>query len=311
MNIEEIQKKLICECGFQAKSTTHLQRHKQHCKIWKKFKIQQEEKARQEKESRRLPNGMFICENPECSKEHDGSYGSGRFCSKTCVQKFASQQSIKSRKEHHFARKASRAKFGTWKCKSCDFVGSTRYELQQHHKQYPDHRLFGSALKGLTKEICPQIAKASDKLKNRYATGELIPFFKGKHHTEESKKKLSSSMKKAHAEGRAYCWVPNQEASFPEIYFQELFKKENIDLKYHLQVSRYQLDFYNEEKMFYVEIDGEQHYRSEDRIQHDKDRRNYLRSIGWTEYRIRWSNWQKLSYENKHKIVEDIRNKLL
>ena len=24
----------------------------------------------------------YICENPRCGKEHDGSYGSGRFCSK-------------------------------------------------------------------------------------------------------------------------------------------------------------------------------------------------------------------------------------
>jgi hypothetical protein len=30
----------------------------------------------------RLPNGMFKCEY--CGKEHDGSYGSGRFCSNHC-----------------------------------------------------------------------------------------------------------------------------------------------------------------------------------------------------------------------------------
>ena len=37
------------------------------------------------RESKRLPNGLFKCENPDCSNEHDGSYGSGRFCSKKCV----------------------------------------------------------------------------------------------------------------------------------------------------------------------------------------------------------------------------------
>jgi len=29
---------------------------------------------------------LHICEN--CGKEHDGSYGSGRFCSKSCKMSF-------------------------------------------------------------------------------------------------------------------------------------------------------------------------------------------------------------------------------
>lgn len=40
--------------------------------------------------SKRLPNGMFKCENPDCGKEHDGSYGSGRYCSKKCMNHGAS-----------------------------------------------------------------------------------------------------------------------------------------------------------------------------------------------------------------------------
>jgi len=31
-----------------------------------------------------LVNKNMKCENPRCSKEHDGSYGSGRFCSDHC-----------------------------------------------------------------------------------------------------------------------------------------------------------------------------------------------------------------------------------
>lgn len=31
---------------------------------------------------------MFKCENPNCNKEHNGSYGSGRFCSKECRIKY-------------------------------------------------------------------------------------------------------------------------------------------------------------------------------------------------------------------------------
>lgn len=34
----------------------------------------------------------FVCENPKCQKEHDGKYGSGRFCSEHCKQQFISNK---------------------------------------------------------------------------------------------------------------------------------------------------------------------------------------------------------------------------
>lgn len=38
----------------------------------------------------------MICE--QCGREHDGSYGSGRFCSESCKQAFVSQSSVKIHK---------------------------------------------------------------------------------------------------------------------------------------------------------------------------------------------------------------------
>ena len=38
----------------------------------------------------------MICEN--CGKEHDGSYGSGRFCCKSCSIAFGNKQRIKKQK---------------------------------------------------------------------------------------------------------------------------------------------------------------------------------------------------------------------
>ena len=78
----------------------------------------------------------------------------------------------------------------------------------------------------------------------------------------------------------------------------------NIDLKYHFQVGRYQLDFYNDELKKYVEIDGEQHY-SDYMINHDKERDNYLLKLGWEGLRIRWSEYQKMTdIEKQNKIIE-------
>lgn len=39
----------------------------------------------------------LICEN--CGKEHDGSYGSGRFCSKECARAFSTKNSKGQLKE--------------------------------------------------------------------------------------------------------------------------------------------------------------------------------------------------------------------
>ena len=46
---------------------------------------------------------MYICEN--CQKEHNGTYGSGRFCSKTCAKGFSTKA---KRKEINEAIKIKR-----------------------------------------------------------------------------------------------------------------------------------------------------------------------------------------------------------
>ena len=74
---------------------------------------------------------MFKCENPECDKEHDGSYGSGRFCCEKCRRHYASlksaQTAIKNGNKHcpeNF--KVSRAEYGRWKCERCNLIFETR-----------------------------------------------------------------------------------------------------------------------------------------------------------------------------------------
>lgn len=93
--------------------------------------------------------------------------------------------------------------------------------------------------------------------------------------------------------------------SYPEQYFEELFEKENIPLYYHKQVGRYELDFYNEDLMKYVEIDGEQHYQPH-MIKHDKERTEYLENLGWKGIRIRWSEYKKSN--NKEIFILEIKN---
>lgn len=95
--------------------------------------------------------------------------------------------------------------------------------------------------------------------------------------------------------------------SYPETYFKEVFEKENIPLKHHYQIGLYQLDFYNLDKKIDIEIDGEQHYVDKRIKQSDKKRTRYLNKLGWKVFRIRWSDYQKLTFSDKNFIINHIR----
>lgn len=132
---------------------------------------------------------------------------------------------------------------------------------------------------------------------------------RARKHSEETKHKISESYKqylKEHPEKVGFVINHSSKQSYPEQYFEKVFLNENIDLKYHKQIGRYQLDFYNEELMRYVEIDGNQHY-SEYMIQHDLKRTAYLEELGWTGIRICWSKYKSSSEEEKREVVQKIK----
>ena len=284
-----------CECGKSFDKLRGMTGHQANCKIHQKL-------LHDQREARRLPNGMFKCENPDCGKEHDGSYGSGRFCSLHCKQVFSSMhvKNHPSRDElisRGFGNKP--AKYGTWKCKCCGMIFLNRRSLQQHHLEMhidPNHKKY-SWNRGKTKETNISVAKGAATLHRRFKIGELIGSFKGKHHTQESKAKLSSSMKKAHAEGRANTFASSRhscgETSYPEKWFMSVIKNEFDDQKYikEYPFGKYSLDFAWPHKKICIEIDGSQHYdpRFPDRIQHDIDRDIFVKSKGWKVLRLRWT----------------------
>lgn len=134
--------------------------------------------------------------------------------------------------------------------------------------------------------------------------------FKGKKHSQETKNKISQSYKsflENHPDKIGWIINHSSKKSYAEKYFEEVFKNENINLKYHKQIGRYELDFYNEDLMKYIEIDGHQHTDSEYMIQHDKDRDLYLENLGWKGMRIRWSEYKKLNIEERKNIIYDIK----
>lgn len=172
-------------------------------------------------------------------REHDGSYGSGRFCSDYCRRSYCGKLV-----KHHvcnFKNKGKKAPFGTWKCNHCDFIGETKAQLISHKKEkHPeftgkDHKGWRGWNNGLTAETNESIKRGRETYKRHLKEGKFKPPQLGKPILEETKKKISESMKKAHAEGRAHnignCrW--NNEPSYSEKFFMEVIANEFEDKNY-------------------------------------------------------------------------------
>ena len=113
------------------------------------------------------------------------------------------------------------------------------------------------------------------------------------HFSEESRKKLSETLKKAHAEGRASTWKSRYkcEHSYPENWFIGVINNEFTDKNYicELPVGKWFLDFAWPEKMRYIEIDGQQHERYSERKQNDLKKDEFCKNLGWSVLRLSWS----------------------
>lgn len=131
-------------------------------------------------------------------------------------------------------------------------------------------------------------------------------------HSEETKKKISESMKKAHEEGHAFEWIGRKERSYAEQYFYDLFSKEFGTFENNYRVKRYWLDFAWPEKRVYFEVDGKSHYTEEGKA-HDFERTEFLKNEGWTLLgRCNWSHFMQLKAEEKtlyiSNLIDSIKN---
>ena len=191
---------------------------------------------------------------------------------------------------------------GNFICKYCNKECKNLNSLRQHEircKENPN-RILSHFMGDYNKTRKPtnQYIKAKQLgLPKPQLTKEgrqhLANIWKGKKLPEEMKQKISNSYKiflKENPNMVGFIRNHSSKKSYPEQYFEEIFNNENIPLYYHKQIDRYELDFYNEDLMKYVEIDGEQHYKGK-MIEHDKERNQYLENFGWKGIRIRWSEF--------------------
>ena len=249
------------------------------------------------------------CEN--CSKEHDGSYGSGRFCCEHCRYSYIAKQ-VKHRFIPHNHKNRShfsqRSPFGTWKCEQCNMIFETRAKLFEHKHQIHPIIKGSSWNKGLTKSTDVRIAKY---VKTNYDRNQYGKSWKGKKLSKKHRIKISHSMKKfysEHPELVPYKLHHSSRESYPEKYFNELFAKENITgFERDYYVDGYFLDYAFVDKKIDFEVDGSQHYVDPKIVEHDKVRTKHLESLGWKTFRIDWRAWQKMNDSQKHEKIEEFK----
>lgn len=273
-----------------------------------------------------------------CGKKHDGTYGSGRFCSFQCKQKYTSTfggkaTALKLKEagikchcefcgEQFTARKYLKAHLPKcdkrvykargchsskiWSCKYCNNVFQTRKSMFEHYKQCREYLKLPKDSLGRVIGDYDRSTVAKRTVQKLRLEGRKF----GHSHTDETKKHLSERRRQNLENGIGNHWIcPSIKRSYAEEYFYKCFKNANIEIENNIWVGHYCLDFKVNNN--YFEVDGEQHY-TEEGLAKDARRTEYLNKQGLhLVSRCRWRDFKKLSFEDKEAYVNFVIKELL
>lgn len=223
-----------------------------------------------------------------------------------------------------------------------NFVGSTNLFMRKTDKWYESMKNkkstiiyvdFTCEFCGLTKHTTKSTATAHIKYckfnPNRMERKPHPPI------TDEARKKMSESAKKAFKNGNHATWKSRSKCkhSYPEQWFISVINNEFEDKSYttELSVGKWFLDFAWIDKMRYIEIDGQQHQRYIDRIESDQEKDKFCKKLGWSCLRLSWEfilnnkaeaikiakdfidngKISDIKWESKYQIKEKRRNSLI
>ncbi len=118
---------------------------------------------------------------------------------------------------------------------------------------------------------------------------------------------LKEGVQRAIREGRHKPWTSRNIVSYPEKFFMDVLKNNNIQYKHNLLCGKYFIDFGIENKKIALEIDGKQH-KYPDRIIKDQEKDKFLTEQGWTVYRLEWNS---INTDDGKKLMKEKINKFL
>lgn len=137
----------------------------------------------------------------------------------------------------------------------------------------------------------------------------------GRKHSEKTKKKISEKRKEYLRKNPDK--VPyrlnhySRGPSYAEEYWKGILDANELDYVQEYRIGLYSLDFAFVDNKIDLEIDGDQHYLDERIIKSDKRRTEWLTEKGWTVIRISWSEYQRLSKNERIKFVNNILSRIM
>lgn len=220
------------------------------------------------------------CEN--CDKEHDGSYGSGRFCSKHCKCSFNAKKCQRYPTKDELIQRGfgGKPKLNGWTCSKCGMNFETRAQLRQHLKdaKHPNNQGWAKGLTKDTSDIIRQIGQnVSKSLREGYQTGRIKVSDEYRKRMSEMKKKLYSEHPEKHP-CRKVCGNRSK-MTYPEQIVFEWLQQNNVLFQQQYQwqfvgldgkLHKRFVDFYLPQFNLFVEVDGK--YWHQNRIDEDKQK---------------------------------------
>lgn len=209
-------------------------------------------------------------------------------------------------------------------CKYCGRVCKNDNSLRNHERlckenpnrqkssfvSYHDKIKSGEIIpwnRGKTKETCDGVRHSIESRTRNIESGKTIPSFKGKHLSDEHKAKLSKAQTEYLIRTGLNRWsnAHSSERSYPEKFFEEILKDICVE-QYVIPGLPYKLDFADVDNKIDVEVDGEQHYINNELRERDQIRDKRLEENGWRTIRVRWSQFQKLSTDEKKEYIRNL-----
>ena len=202
-----------------------------------------------------------------------------------------------------------------YNCEYCNYVVSSRQKFYNHKKEFHNIKRGQQPTVYCKCKFCGREfnrtcsktlhEKCCDNNPNKVSV-------RGHKVSEETKKKISEGMILAHKEGRANEWQGRRERSYAEQSWYNIFANDfGLEtFENNFFVKKYWLDFAWIDKKIYFEVDGRAHFTEEGK-KHDIEREKFLIKEGWTLIgRCNWSEYQKLSKNEKEKYVKEIEYKI-
>lgn len=166
--------------------------------------------------------------------------------------------------------------------------------------------------KGLTKETDDRVKQYGITLSKNYKNGKNIPYNKGIKYSKEFCDKVSNGRKKYLLEHPdEHPWKRNDKfISKPCEHLKELLKQNNISFEEEyspLKDRNFSIDIVFLDKKIGIEINGNQHYDSNGKLnQYYQERHDLIEQNGWKLYEIHYAYVYKDDIIDKIKTILEI-----